>query len=236
MTASATVGGVTKNSTAMVLVVRPITITAPTATPVRRVGDTLTVTWTKPATVTTGGLLVGLSTDGGQSFVDISGATVAGVPIADGLIKDNTSFYTGTTGTFKWIIPATIGDAAISTISNNCKIRVLDFYATIAHLKVQDQSATFAISARTAAIAPLSESISPLLLSSIHRDGLHLVVNASERYVVSIFSISGAMLLRKEGCGRGDYRVPQIHRSGVYLMRADVDGTKIVRTLILKGE
>ena len=143
-TVTATAG--TKTATATVRVVRPITITVPAAAQACNVGDTLTITWTKPATVLTGGLLVSFSANGGRAWHLISGETFDGVTINNALILDGSAFYTATIGRFKWIIPALTGDNGdVNTVSSTCKIKLDDPYATIAHLKTEDQSAVFTI-------------------------------------------------------------------------------------------
>ena len=143
-TVTATAG--TKTATATVRVVRPITITVPAAAQACNVGNTLTITWTKPTTVLTGGLLVSFSANGGQAWHQISGETFDGVTIDNALILDGSAFYTATTGRFKWIIPTLTGDNGdVNTVSSTCKIKFYDPYATIAHRKTEDQSAVFTI-------------------------------------------------------------------------------------------
>ena len=136
VTATATRGGITKSGTGTVLVLRPITITAPAVGVVRRYGDTLTITWTRSAITPTKGVQVYFSTDG-RTWTVISD----GDPIAD----NDAQFYNGLTATFTWIVPETFtleDGSIVSSASTTGRIRVKDEYAAIT---TQDISPAFTV-------------------------------------------------------------------------------------------
>ena len=234
VTAAATVKGVTKTGTASVKVVRPITIIAPAATPVRRVGDTLVVTWIKPATIATGGLLVSFSADG-RNWIQISGDNYNGTVNADGLIKDNTAFYAGTTGTFKWIIPAMVGDAGtISTISATCKIQLKDSYAVGARM-IEDQSAQFAIQSKTGVINNgLARQVGGLYRVVNVAKGVSVIITSASLHTLDVAALDGSRIVHKTGTGAAEYVIERkTSPAGVYIVRITVDGKEHVGRIVI---
>ena len=234
VTAAATVKGVTKTGTASVKVVRPITIIAPAATPVRRVGDTLVVTWIKPATIATGGLLVSFSADG-RNWIQISGDNYNGTVNADGLIKDNTPFYAGTTGTFKWIIPAMVGDAGtISTISATCKIQLKDSYAVGARM-IEDQSAQFTIQSKTGVINNgLARQVGGLYRVVNVAKGVSVIITSASLHTLDVAALDGSRIVHKTGTGAAEYVIERkTSPAGVYIVRITVDGKEHVGRIVI---
>ncbi|MDD5673168.1 MAG: hypothetical protein PHC61_03305, partial [Chitinivibrionales bacterium] len=194
VTATATSKGVTKSSTATVLVYRPVTITAPQQAATYKIGDTLTISWTRLANTTTTGLDIELTTDQGINWATL----VESVLIKDG----NAAYYQGNVGTFKWKIPPLLG--TINTASNKCQVRVQAPYDNIKLTK--DVSGVFTIastavinrpganlirSGKNAAvaiydirgrrIANLNNVHSGVLIEQISGQGARLIVNTERR-------------------------------------------------------
>ena len=236
VTAAATVKGVTKTGTASVKVVRPITIIAPTATPVRRVGDTLVISWIKPATIKTGGLLVSFSANGGQAWHQISGETFNGVPIDNALVLDGSAFYTATTGKFKWIIPTLTGDNNdVSAISTTCKIRIHDPYATVVHQKIEDQSAQFTIQSKTGVINNgLARQVGGLYRVVNGAKGVSVIITSASLHSLDISALDGSRILHKTGTGTAEYVMERkTSRAGVYIVRIAIDGKEHVGRIVV---
>ncbi|MDD5675776.1 MAG: hypothetical protein PHC61_16520, partial [Chitinivibrionales bacterium] len=119
VTATAAYNGVTKSATASVLVYRPVTITAPVQAATYKIGDTLTISWTRLANTTTTGLDIQFTADNGLTWSSL----IASVLIHDG----NAAYYNGNVGTFKWKIPQSFVNSIGTTIncaSSQCKVEL----------------------------------------------------------------------------------------------------------------
>ncbi|MDD5675658.1 MAG: hypothetical protein PHC61_15930 [Chitinivibrionales bacterium] len=147
VTASATYKGVTKSATATVLVYRPVTITMPVQGATYKIGDTLTISWTRLANTTTTGLDIQLTTSNGLEW----GSLIQSVLIKDG----NSAYYKGNVGTLKWVIPKSITGPSGDTIqcaANQCKVRLYAPYDYIN--ETEDVSAAFIIAGTSAISRP----------------------------------------------------------------------------------
>ncbi|MDD5672789.1 MAG: hypothetical protein PHC61_01380 [Chitinivibrionales bacterium] len=203
VTATATSKGVTKSATATVLVYRPVTITAPLQAATYKIGDTLTISWTRLANTTTTGLDIELTTDQGLNWSSL----VESVLIHDG----NAAYYQGNVGTLKWKIPLSfIGPTGntINCASNKCMVRLNAPYDNIkltkdvtgvftiastavinrpgANLMSSDRSGKNAVvlmyDIRGRKIANLNNAHSGVLIEQISgQDGARLIVNTERR-------------------------------------------------------
>ena len=191
--------------------------------------------WRTGEQIATGGLLVNFSVDGLNWWL-ISGNNYNGTVNADGLIKDNTPFYSGTTGTFKWIIPAMVGDAGtISTISATCKIQLIDPYATTVHQKIEDQSAQFSIQSKTGVVNNgLARHAGGLYRVVNGMNGVSVIITSASLHTLDISALDGSRIVHKTGTGAAEYVMERkTSRAGVYIVRITIDGKEHVGRIVV---
>lgn len=160
---------------------QPLTLLEPAAPAAYRVGDTVEIRWQADLALIDR-VVLDISTDGGRDWETFSrnGHSPA-------IRNSDTAFYDGSTGSYRWIIPAKLFSMiewdSVSLVSDSCLLRVWDPYSMEEHGEVYEARTEQAFAIKEAAAAVAFRAFRPA--KSEKRTGKCFLVNGRRATTIS---------------------------------------------------
>ncbi len=184
----------------------PLTITSDLDGKSYKVGDTLTIAWTAD-TLRINRVTLHFTNDGGDNRL----------PIASGA-EAISSTDRGQWGSYRWVIPESVGN--ISPISSTCNIMIRDYDEAYPDVF---SDGSFTITANPSGIhGRTGKQGTPHCRLVGRSQALDIGLPAHVSYTITLMDIDGRCLLREERSGGGTVGIDlQPYGRGVYLLRIE---------------